>query len=399
MFPAKAAPKYSCHRNVTISLVPSYRYCKSILLHPQERVQRLRNLVTESFSHRNMVSEQLEGHVPIVDHIDNCLRSFQKAADSLIAADMRTRDKLPSGGLTDELGRFRIWSGNIGGQRRGRNSLDYRLCDASHLRDRLLELLQSLNIALVHVTEILNGERIPWEDMSGSDTDSDSDVDHLEGMHDGALKSTTELSQLSSNIAEINTCLLSMSSAIRNPAPHDQFKQSTATSLEFYEAFDITHVQEKFPTAAQYLVTRLGKALSRRRQYFRYREEHHQNMERETSSQLQTGSSELTSPKPNLAETVSIASALTTITVHAADEKIEADVELESGFEAASQTSNTEFVVASLRIPPVPKQSLQSELFECPYCFRLISSSDRTSWRRHVYRDLQPYVSFRDKHT
>jgi hypothetical protein len=334
-----------------------------------------------------MFSVQLDGHLPVVEHIDACLHSFQNAADSLAMADMRTREKLPPGSLVDQLGRFRIWSGDIGGQRRGSNSLDHRLCDASHLRDRLLELLQGLKTTLVDVAAILKGEKVPWEDMSDSASDDDEDDENnTGGMHEDVISSTTELAQLLSNITEINTCLLSMSPAVRNPAPHDQFKQSSTMSMEYYEVFDIAHVQQKYPSAAEYLTDRLGKAISRRRQYFRYREEQHQKLVKDLPHLFLSKPLELNPSKPALN--------VATATMHVAIEEGEVDVKLEHDFEVKSQTSYaSSLLVTPLRVPPMPKKSIHGEIFECPLCFCLISCASRASWRRHVYQDLHPYVS------
>ena len=50
--------------------------------------------------------------------------------------------------LLDEFGRFRVWAGNVGANRTGRVSLDYRLREASHIYTRLTELLEELNKVL-----------------------------------------------------------------------------------------------------------------------------------------------------------------------------------------------------------------------------------------------------------
>ena len=46
--------------------------------------------------------------------------------------------------VQDELGRFRVWLGNVGAHRSGRISLDYRLREAANMRDSVLELLTDL---------------------------------------------------------------------------------------------------------------------------------------------------------------------------------------------------------------------------------------------------------------
>ena len=46
--------------------------------------------------------------------------------------------------VNDQLARFKIWAGNIGAHRKGRSSLDYRLREASHIRDQVVRLLGDL---------------------------------------------------------------------------------------------------------------------------------------------------------------------------------------------------------------------------------------------------------------
>lgn len=53
------------------------------------------------------------------------------------------------GTLPEELARFKVWAGNIGAHRKGSSSLDYRLRDASHLRNQAISLLGDLEEALV----------------------------------------------------------------------------------------------------------------------------------------------------------------------------------------------------------------------------------------------------------
>lgn len=76
----------------------------------------------------------------ISEEVLDCLQSFQKLKDT-VASSGNGNTALD---ISDELGRFNIWSGNIGAHRSGQSSLEYRLKDASHLRDHVLLLLRSL---------------------------------------------------------------------------------------------------------------------------------------------------------------------------------------------------------------------------------------------------------------
>ncbi len=66
--------------------------------------------------------------------------------------------------------------------------------------------------------------------------------------------------------------------AIRNPAPTSQLESTINVDKSMYQDYDISHVQAKFPTCATFLVERLGRAISTRRQYLTYREEHHNKL-------------------------------------------------------------------------------------------------------------------------
>ncbi|KAF2122661.1 hypothetical protein BDV96DRAFT_481253, partial [Lophiotrema nucula] len=186
--------------------------------------------------------------------VQACLSGFRDASTSLVSADAATKKKLFPYNLSDEIGRFRLWCGNIAAHRVGRSSLDYRLREASHIKERVLELLYNLQRVVLEIIELIRGERLPWEDLSDSESDlSEDELPPVSG-EDG----TTELQQLMSNVAEIITCLMRLSVAIRNPAPHNQFKESTHIDTSYFEDFDVQHVRGKFPDAEDYLVHRLG---------------------------------------------------------------------------------------------------------------------------------------------
>lgn len=85
---------------------------------------------------------------------------------------------------------------------------------------------------------------------------------------------STELSQILMDVSEINTDLLRLSKAMRNPAFHERFLNAVATDTSYFNEHDHRHVQDKFPKADPLLLNKLAKAVSRRRQFFRYREQY-----------------------------------------------------------------------------------------------------------------------------
>ncbi|KAI1083377.1 hypothetical protein F5B20DRAFT_577058 [Whalleya microplaca] len=202
----------------------------------------------------------------IADHVAFCLESFNSI----------TLDAAPDGfnqvavsKLADESARFKIWAGNIGAHKRRKNSLDYRLRDASHLQKQVRTLLIDLRNSLESARATLNGERIPWDEFSSDDEDEDQNKPA-----DG-YEFETELDQICADVAEAVDCLLRLSMSIRSPAAHDRLKASNSINTSHYEAFDISHIRAKFKSANSKLAEHLGEANSRRRQFFKYRESQH----------------------------------------------------------------------------------------------------------------------------
>jgi hypothetical protein len=220
----------------------------------------------------------------IAPQVRRCFIEFQKACDNLNRSEPHIKRKIPPGAILDQLGRFRLWCGNVGAHRHGKASLDHKLRKASHILGQALELLQNLETILEEVNEIIAGERVSAEDLP--DSDSEASEDGQDWLPE--VSTTTELAQLACDLAETNTCLMRLSMAIQNPAPHDQFKQSGNIDVTHFEPFDIDHVRGKFPLAQDYLVFRLGRTISRRRQYLRDREQHRKNLERGLEQGLAT---------------------------------------------------------------------------------------------------------------
>lgn len=69
----------------------------------------------------------------------------------------------------------------------------------------------------------------------------------------------------------------------------------------------------------------------------------------------------------------------------------EFEVESDSGQTQTSYATSVG-IEGSLSIPPLPKESQGGRPFECSYCFTIVSVKNSRSWRKHILRDLQPYV-------
>ncbi|KAK8064093.1 hypothetical protein PG996_008745 [Apiospora saccharicola] len=266
--------------------------------------------------------------------------------------------------LKDEYDRFELYLKNSGATRKGRSSLQYRLRDASALRQQVVGLLQNLTDLLGDIVDVL---AVPEFCESGT----------------GSQEYADEVNSLISDLARLITCLLRLQVAIRNPAPHDRFSLSLEeTDTSCYHPSDITHVQDKFPAAPSTLCERLGKANSWRRRYFKHRESHHSRLQnRGCTNGDGDGQSTVASSIPQgLKDDGS------------PDDKyvlIDEECQSESG-----QTETTIAVEGQI-LPLIPAMSEQGP-FECPFCFFMIEVSTNKDWEKHILRDLRCYICIHD---
>ncbi|KAF2688848.1 hypothetical protein K458DRAFT_385013 [Lentithecium fluviatile CBS 122367] len=277
--------------------------------------------------------------------------------------------------VKDEFDRFKIWAGNIAAHRKGRRSLEYRLRDAAHLKDETHNLLTALHESLQRAMEIVTGLRKPWDELPDTGSDSGSDVDSVLSQ-DTTQKNDTELKQLLVSAETTTTCLFRLSMAVRDPAPESQHRSTITIDKSYFEEYDILHVKSKFPACDDRLAERLGRAISGRRRYLSYREEHHKKLAKnvesigfeETKTEHTTNSTEATS-------------------VPTGEDKGLVDDDTLSQTSYASSASLT----APIRVPPLPVEAHEQEQFECPFCFMIVSIHTTAGWKQQVYRDLHPY--------
>jgi hypothetical protein len=188
----------------------------------------------------------------------------------------------------DELGRFKVWVGNIAAHRpaQSRRSLEYRLRDSSRLRDMVLSLLGDLKTALDDLKALVlppvTGDSladrstttaVPQRAEAGQICvylDHENE-DMFELSDEESADEGTPVSEAIAEIHDVITCLLRFSMTLRSPGRGDQRRNDPEGVTEAFVAHNTEHVRAKFPEAPDYLIKRLGKSLSRHRQYFRYR--------------------------------------------------------------------------------------------------------------------------------
>lgn len=88
------------------------------------------------------------GVISIASWCGVCTRLFDQLCDLLRAPDSEFSGQISLVALQDELGRFRVWAGNVGAHQSGRTSLDHRLREASQVHKQVTDLLSDLGRAL-----------------------------------------------------------------------------------------------------------------------------------------------------------------------------------------------------------------------------------------------------------
>ncbi len=139
----------------------------------------------------------------------------------------------------------------------------------------LEDLTQSLDDAL-----ILVNPDIPSESLDKQDQGQDSD-DRFTDSEDDEVSPERRLTGICADVKEAIDCLLRLSVAIANPVPHERVRTlglSQSEDVSYRETYDIGYVQDKFPAMSPELSTALRKALTRRRQFFKYREAHRRRL-------------------------------------------------------------------------------------------------------------------------
>lgn len=274
----------------------------------------------------------------------------------------------------DELGRLRVWAANIGIHQTGETSLDYRLRDASHIKNETVRLLQRFQGLLNDLDDLAEGgERVSTDDDNGNETIAE----FQQKLRESDDYNSTEAQDIYQNMVELINHLYQMSIAIRQPAKHDQL---VARSIDrsYFEYRAQQHVYDKYPHADSYLVARIGAAMAKQKAILKDRERHHMKPTQERYGHNRPDSEALFSKRSE--------------TVAAGPFLMHWPLEFLKGFSNTSASKAPMVTEDSLSVPPPPESSNDRKPFQCPYCFVIITIKNRNDWAHHVFHDLMPYV-------
>ena len=140
---------------------------------------------------------------------DTCRKTFDNFLHEIKRLDDEGVEILPVLSWQDELGRLRIWAGNIGAYQNGHLSLDFRLRDSSHIRQQIINLLDQIPPILQdYLTTITGSDNADVESLSGRGSENG----FPEAPSDPSIES----------LATIITCLFEMTVLVHNPAQPDR---------------------------------------------------------------------------------------------------------------------------------------------------------------------------------
>ncbi|KAI3543764.1 regulator of conidiation-1 [Colletotrichum filicis] len=335
------------------------------------------------------------------------------------------------------LERFEQWAGNLGALRQpsSKLSLDHRLRDSPTVRASIFSMLEDLNEsakmgtfqfevcfpnvnACFIATEIVSGRRpnrvVPTLDItdeeleefdissssseSGASTTSNSTRDSRHGK-------PSEIQKLLSAIRTSLNSLFKASVFIRKFAPEDR-RQRASKTKPFVNTADLMYIKDKYSIlweTNEPLAIRLAEANARRRQYFKYRQQHQEKLASQQDDIImgRRDAHLRAEPKPIDGEPLpqgSIVSAMTKPSILAETEATEfvRNKEPETQFFAIQSpepamsvfsmaTTVVEASDTELQFPPIPQEGQKSDSFLCPYCLEIVlwqTKNKEVQWRQ-----------------
>ncbi|OCL11416.1 hypothetical protein AOQ84DRAFT_423590, partial [Glonium stellatum] len=313
-----------------------------------------------------------------------CTQIFRNTLDVL--GNQNNPHLISSSNLGDALDRFQLWSGNIGASQISHNktSLEARLQEAPDIRDQIIQLLEDLKEALEEIFEIFSGNRENRVETAEEFCEAGPEVDSAATMK-SQQETISEVQEIFGIVLNCITGLFRMSIMIRKATPRDRFERALrAPEDPFNDRYDIAHVGEKYRKLnnpdLSWLKDRLGRAITKRRQYLRYCREHRKQLEKEKASTVHTAMEENVMAAP---------------TQQAKSESHNANHE-----DSDDGRSNTSYASSidvpeepsSLQLPSLVELSGGGLPFECPFCQGIQSFLREKPWKQHAFRDLKPYV-------
>ncbi|KAJ5539139.1 hypothetical protein N7513_007471 [Penicillium frequentans] len=294
--------------------------------------------------------------------LNDCLKELADVASSRV---QRYENEVSQARWLDELGRLRIWAGNTGALQCDQLSLDYRLRDASHLKNEISRILQRVLQVVRSLSDLLNEPEDTLEDEAFLDPAGEV-LDEEDLM--------TDVQMLHQSIHNAISLLNQLSLETRKPADHDILLNVSSKDVSLSEPWAQQHVSRSFPDLDEATLHRLSAAMTKQRAVLQYRSQ-------KPRPSKDFDNLESTLPEKEAAES-SQAGGLDQLHL---PETLTS--ELQPPYPTSAFTDHE-----LLSIPSPPENSTYNSLFECPYCGSLMTIKDLEDWGCHIFEDLAPYI-------
>ncbi|EXM18859.1 hypothetical protein RAB80_009145 [Fusarium oxysporum f. sp. vasinfectum] len=195
-----------------------------------------------------------------------CFESFQNCLNSASKSDKFNAPwpKLSLVRVEDQLARFQLWTANIRVFSTGRDSLDYRLRDASDIKTPVIGLLQALDFRIKTSSRILDSVRLA-PDSTSIEKAMEQFVNSLEGVS----REITLLHKITNTIRRA-------SKDTQNSRAAEGFKIRDDEGNDvgtFLQEIFLRYVNDRFPVASEEIRKRLASSMVIRRKRLLYRRE------------------------------------------------------------------------------------------------------------------------------
>lgn len=180
---------------------------------------------------------------------------------------------------------------------------------------------------------------------------------------------------------------MKLSLVIRSSPARDDYIKAASQYKDWNPDANIGHVREKHGSAkgiTDWLITRLGNCIARRRQFLKYRVEHSREMAGGWDEEMNP-QKEDEEPEKTIASTKA--------TTFMRNDSIHQQEGSDTAGSFGSQTSDEQTVLgdkaraAKLNVPPPPKFAFPEvpfqygEPFNCPYSYTEQNVNNKTSWK------------------
>ena len=360
-----------------------------------------------------------------------CIQFFRRGLPRSSRGMLSPLDPGSQAILENQMGRFKIWAGNIGVFAAGTASTDYRLRQDQDIRDVMIQMLARLKKHLEQLISLSSLQEEGSQEDSGSEstdssTSSSPSLVISLGSDSDSNSSTVDTSEAQEKrnpshdrlnaIDDVITSLYRLSAIIRKPISIDEVTKVENFIAKNQESTDtkdfVSHIQWqtqfRHPAASAMLIDRLVSSVVFRRHKLLYRERHHEKLSQGVEQAFALGIEESDRRYPSNTQqnendsrrkphgksrflvAPTIKSSSQTIPYSATEASLVNRLGFSSNPKSIALSGMTRSAVSrreQLDVPPPPRLAGEDEETVCPYCFEVIDGEKM----KHALWTLVPF--------